>query len=196
MAWIFEYFISLSFESFFSCCCCLPIWATHTHIYTNTHNMQHLQTIMAAGCCLALSLSFDSQLTYWFPFFMPRYMRVCVCARETSFSPACTHLQAHKNARTHMEIYTEPSIFVLRIPPATKAINQVSCYIYCLTVLYGVCFFLLSAQSLVCLLASVAGSLARSLFLFPLLSLAHTFATQTHFCFDSFILFLLLLPIP
>lgn len=45
------------------------------------------------------------------------------------------------HALYHTHTHTHSSIFVLRIPPATKAINQVSCYIYCLTVLYGVCFF-------------------------------------------------------
>lgn len=159
---------------------------------------------MAAGCCcLTLSLSFQLRLTYWLPFFMPRYVcvytsvrvPVYVFARARPPSLQHAHTVTSTNTHSHGNIYGTEYIR-LKNSTSDKG-NKSSLMLYLLPyrIIWRVFFFssLLSAQSLVCFGCS------RSLFCF-LCYRSRTFATlaysHPHFCFDSFILFLLLLPIP
>lgn len=112
MAWIFDYILyeRIYISSLFRSLSRFVQWRT-------TQNRK-MAVCMCVCICLACAYVFDTAL-------LDLLLLCCVWVRtrKTSFSPVHTH-----------------SIFVLRIPPATKAINQVSCYIYCFTVLYGVFF--------------------------------------------------------
>lgn len=88
---------------------------TYSHAHKNTRTGNKCVLLTLVCCWLSLLLLLDLLL-------------FVVCASAQVLLLSGTH-----------------SIFILRIPPATKAINQVSFFIYCFTVLYGVLFFLLSS---------------------------------------------------
>lgn len=91
------------------------IRTTYSHAHKNIRTGNKCVLLTLVCCWLSLLLLLDLLL-------------FLVCASAQDLLLSSTH-----------------SIFILRIPPATKAINQVSFYIYCFTVLYGVLFFLLSS---------------------------------------------------
>lgn len=111
-------------------------------------NGVHSENISSLSHSLSFILETNSKMIVSFShqcancltdFFSPLLLVLLLLAAYVRFG-ACLLLRARPPPLCHTYI---SSIFVLRIPPATKAINQVSCYIYCFTVLYGMLFFFL-----------------------------------------------------